>query len=112
MDISNSLASSILTNSVKSGHRALSEKSQNQEPSNKQLVKNNEHSPALLKTNNTNPELLARKSDEIQQSRIQRDNVLDLAPKKTQQAVNSYQQTIEASKSINEGELVGVDLFV
>lgn len=58
------------------------------------------------------PADLERKSNELQLSRVQRLESLDSAPLKTQQAVNTYQQTIEAGRAYEEGELVGIDLFV
>jgi len=48
----------------------------------------------------------------LQAERVQRVNSLASAPLKTQNAVNSYQQTIEATQKFEQGELVGIDLFV
>lgn len=53
-----------------------------------------------------------QKGEAIQAERFQRLNSLENAPLKGQQAINSYQQTIEAAKQYEEGELVGVDLYV
>lgn len=58
------------------------------------------------------PEDLQRKSDEIQQSKVQKLNSLDSAPLKAQQALSTYQQTEQAGREYVEGELVGLDLFV
>ncbi len=58
------------------------------------------------------PEELERKSNELQQSRVQRLDGLDSAPLKAQQALSTYQQTEEAGRAYVEGELVGLDLFV
>ncbi|KZY32835.1 MULTISPECIES: hypothetical protein [unclassified Oleiphilus] len=58
------------------------------------------------------PEDLERKSNELQQSRVQRLDALDSAPLKAQQALSTYQQTEEAGRAYEEGELVGLDLFV
>jgi hypothetical protein len=53
-----------------------------------------------------------KKGEAVQAERFQRINSLESAPYKGQQAVNSYQQTIDAAKQYEEGELVGIDLFV
>lgn len=53
-----------------------------------------------------------KKGEAVQAERYQRINSLESAPLKGQQAVNSYQQIIEAAKQYEEGELVGVDLYV
>jgi hypothetical protein len=53
-----------------------------------------------------------KKGEAVQAERFQRLNSLESAPLKGQQAINSYQQTIEAAKQYEEGELVGIDLFV
>lgn len=53
-----------------------------------------------------------QKGEAVQAERFQRLNSLENAPFKGQQAINSYQQTIEAAKQYEEGELVGVDLYV
>ena len=53
-----------------------------------------------------------KKGEAVQAERFQRLNSLENAPLKGQQAVNSYQQIIDAAKQYEEGELVGVDLFV
>ena len=58
------------------------------------------------------PEELERKSNELQQNRVQRLDALDSAPRKAQQALSTYQQTEEAGRAYVEGELVGLDLFV
>ena len=59
-----------------------------------------------------NPVEYFKKSEAVQTERLQRLNSLENAPLKGQQAINSYQQTIEAAKQYEEGELVGVDLYV
>lgn len=59
-----------------------------------------------------NPADLARKAEAAQNARIQRDNTLADAPMKGQQAINAYQQTVDASRQYQEGELVGIDLYV
>lgn len=53
-----------------------------------------------------------KKAQTIESARVQRVNSLESAPFKNQQAVNAYQQTIEAARQFDEGELVGIDLFV
>lgn len=61
---------------------------------------------------NINSAELVRKAEAVQNTRIQRDNTLESAPFKGQQAVNAYQQTIESARQFEEGELVGIDLYV
>ena len=53
-----------------------------------------------------------KKGETVQAERFQRLNALESAPLKGQQAVSSYQQTIDAAKQYEEGELVGIDLYV
>tara|TARA_R110001592_G_scaffold324870_3_gene604650 strand:- start:54129 stop:54473 length:345 start_codon:yes stop_codon:yes gene_type:complete len=53
-----------------------------------------------------------KKGEAIQAERFQRLNSLESAPLKGQQALNSYQQTIDAAKQYEQGELVGIDLYV
>jgi len=55
---------------------------------------------------------LERKSNELQLDRVQRVNSLESAPLRNQQAVTTYHQTIQAAQEYEEGELVGIDLFV
>ena len=54
---------------------------------------------------------LQRRGEQLQQTRVQRLNDIESAPLSTQQALNSYQQTLEAGEAFEFGELVGVDLF-
>jgi hypothetical protein len=58
------------------------------------------------------PEALERKSKALLADRLQRVDSLDAAPLRAQQAVNTYQQTVAAGQEYEQGELVGVDLFV
>ena len=55
---------------------------------------------------------LQRRSEQLQQSRVQRLNDIESAPLSTQQALNIYQETNQAGEAFEFGELVGVDLFV
>ena len=55
---------------------------------------------------------LARAGEALQAARVQRLSDIESAPLKTQQALNSYQQTEAAAQSLEFGELVGIDLFV
>jgi len=106
MDISNSLAGS--------GFQPLS--------STNRQVKSDTSAPETLarpvekiaEANRKAPdqEALARKSNALQVGRVERLNSLDSAPLKTQQALNSYEQTITAAQAYEGGELVGIDLFV
>jgi hypothetical protein len=59
-----------------------------------------------------NPSDLVRKAEALQSTRLQRDNTLEDAPLKGQQAITAYQQTIDAARQYDEGELVGIDLYV
>ena len=54
---------------------------------------------------------LARRGTEVQASRVQKLNNLEGAPLRTQQALNSYQQTLLAAQQFEQGQLVGIDLF-
>jgi len=60
----------------------------------------------------SDPELLEKVSNEKQENRIQRDNAIESASLRTQQAVNSYQSTIDAAQEFEQGELVGIDLYI
>lgn len=68
--------------------------------------------PSDATTQNIDSNAIKRRAELLQADRVQRVNTLESAPLKTQNAVNSYQQTIEATKNFEQGELVGVDLFV
>lgn len=57
------------------------------------------------------PEQLQRRAEANFNSRVQRLNDIESAPLKTQQALNSYQQTLSAAQALEYGELVGVDVF-
>ncbi len=54
---------------------------------------------------------IEQRGKEIEQSRVQRLNDIESAPLRTQQALDSYQQTELAAQQYEFGELVGVDLF-
>ncbi|TNC81335.1 MAG: hypothetical protein C9356_09545 [Oleiphilus sp.] len=54
---------------------------------------------------------LESRGQALQASRVERLNDIESAPLKTQQALNTYQQTELASEQFEFGELVGVDLF-
>jgi len=112
MDISNSLVPSNLTNSVNSNRRLEVEQQKNRESDNTQKSQSASFVPVSRQTSSANPDLLANKSREIQQDRVQRVNSLESAPIKTQQAFNRYQQTIDAGTNSDQGQLVGIDLFV
>lgn len=53
-----------------------------------------------------------KKGEALQSERYLRQNSLENAPLKGQQALNSYQQTIDAARQFEEGELVGIDLYI
>jgi len=55
---------------------------------------------------------IQRRGEALQATRVQRLNDIESAPLKTQQALNSYQQTEVSAQEFEQGELVGVDLFV
>ena len=105
MDISNSyIAAPVVSEGVK---RATQERP---------IVKENsapaQERQAEQVRNLAAPAELERKSNELQLNKVQRLNSLDSAPLRTQQAVNTYEQTLEAGRAYEEGELVGIDLFV
>ncbi len=55
---------------------------------------------------------LMRKVEAIQSTRVQKDSAYETASFKGQQAITSYQQTQNYSQAFDEGELVGIDLYV
>lgn len=61
---------------------------------------------------NINAAEFIKKGEAVQTERLRRIDALDHAPFKGQQAVNSYQQTLDAAQQYEQGELVGIDLFV
>ena len=112
MDISNSLVPSTLTNSVNLNRRSEVEQQKNRESENTRKSQTTRSVPVSRQAKVANPDLLASKNNEIQQNRVQRLNSLESAPIKTQQAFNRYQQTIDAGTNSDQGQLVGIDLFV
>jgi len=101
MDISNSLVTSGFQNSAQP----------------KQTVKSDLAARPIEKISEPNripsdPAKLERKSAELQLDRVQRVNSLESAPLRNQQAVTTYHQTIQAAQEYEQGELVGIDLFV
>jgi len=104
MDISNSLVQPGTNRSVVTSRDA------NQSPSEK-FDQSKSQQPSR-QVEPADSELLAKVSDERNENRVQRVNSLEAAPLRTQQAVNTYQQTVDASQEYEQGELVGVDLFV
>jgi len=105
MDISHSLVNSRLSSPLQS-NRQLSP-----EPAGKQESQTTRPSDASA-SQNVDSGAIKRRADLLQADRVQRVNSLASAPLQTQNAVNSYQQTIEATQKFEEGELVGIDLFV
>ncbi|MFT7373647.1 MAG: hypothetical protein ACI9T9_002347 [Oleiphilaceae bacterium] len=83
----------------------------NPEPAGQQANQSTRPSDAVA-SQNIDSSAIKRRAELLQADRVQRVNDLESAPLKIQNAVNSYQQTIEATKNFEQGELVGVDLFV
>jgi len=105
MDISHSLVNSRLSSPFQT-NRQLSPESAGRKES--QTTR-----PSDATTNqNIDSSTIKRRAELLQAERVQRVNSLASAPLKTQNAVNSYQQTIEATQKFEQGELVGIDLFV
>lgn len=105
MDISQSLVNTRLSSPLQT-NRQLSP-----EPAGRQENQTTKPSDAPS-SQNVDSGALKRRAEFLQADRVQRVNSLASAPLQTQNAVNSYQQTIEASQKLEQGELVGVDLFV
>ena len=104
MDISNSLVQAAVN------RQALTSRDANHEATEK--FDQSKSQPPSRQVEPADSDLLAKVSDERNENRIQRVNSLEAAPLRTQQAVNRYQQTVDASQEYEQGELVGVDLFV
>jgi len=105
MDISQSLVNSRLPSPLQTNRQV------NPEPAAQQANQSTRPSDAAA-SQNIDSSAIKRRAELLQADRVQRVNVLESAPLKIQNAVNSYQQTIEATKNFEQGELVGVDLFV
>lgn len=58
------------------------------------------------------PEALAEKSREVQALRVQRVNNSEFLSLSSQKALQQYQTTQQLSAMSEQGELVGIDLFV
>ena len=54
---------------------------------------------------------IEQRGKQVEENRVQRLNDIESAPLRTQQALDSYQQTELAAQQYEFGELVGVDLF-
>jgi len=105
MDISHSLVNSRLSSPLQT-NRQLSP-----EPAGRKENQTTRPSDATT-SQNVDSSTIKRRAELLQAERVQRVNSLASAPLKTQNAVNSYQQTIEATQKFEQGELVGIDLFV
>jgi len=105
MDISHSLVNPRLSTPLQTNRQV------NPELSGRQADQSTRPSDSAA-SQNIDSNAIKRRAELLQADRVQRVNVLDSAPLKIQNAVNSYQQTIEATKNFEQGELVGVDLFV
>lgn len=57
-------------------------------------------------------EALQRRGQELEVSRVQRLNDIESAPLRTQQALSSYQETLQSGQEQEFGELVGVDILI
>lgn len=58
------------------------------------------------------PEVLAEKAAQIQETKGRFMESLQSAPLRSQLAIDSYQGTIQAAQQFEQGELVGVDIYV
>lgn len=105
MDISHSLVNSRLSSPLQTTRQV------NPEPAAQPANQSTRPSDAAA-SQNIDSSAIKRRAELLQADRVLRVNVLDSSPLKIQNAVNSYQQTIEATKNFEQGELVGVDLFV
>jgi hypothetical protein len=105
MDISQSLVS------YRSSTPLQTNRQVNPEPAVQQANQTTRPSDAAA-SQNVDSSAIKRRAELLEADRVQRVNILDSAPLKIQNAVNSYQQTIEATKNYEQGQLVGVDLFV
>lgn len=109
MDVSNSL----ITTGIKLPFQAPKSQEQSQSRALVPVPADNPKSASRNEQSfSVNPAELIRKAEAVQSARVQRDNTLESAPFKGQQAVNAYQQTIESARQFEEGELVGIDLYV
>lgn len=112
MDLSNSLIASGVKLPVpipKSQDQAQARASQTAPTSSDNARNSSYRTEQPFKVNQAD---LVRKAEAVQSARIQRDNTLADAPLKGQQAISAYQQTIDAARQYEEGELVGIDLYV
>lgn len=55
---------------------------------------------------------LEKRGNDLAQNRVQKLNASESASFRTQQALDTYQQTERFSQEFDQGELVGLDLFV
>jgi len=105
MDISQSLVNTRLNSPLQTNRQINSEPS---ERADKQSTRPSDAIPSQ----NIDSSAIKRRAEALQADRVQRVNSLTSAPLQTQRAVNSYQQTIDATQKFEQGELVGIDLFV
>lgn len=114
MDMSNSLIASGFQSPILTPANQTERQSRLPVPS--QIPLDNQSSSRKQQNQNDNIRVdsaeFIKKGEAVQAERFQRLNSLDSAPLKGQQAVNSYQQTIDAAKQYEDGELVGIDLYV
>lgn len=105
MDISQSLINTRLSPPIQTNRQV------NSEPSSRQDNQATRPSDAAA-SQSIDSSAIKRRAELLQADRVQRVNTLDSAPLRTQNAVQSYQQTIEATQTLEQGELVGIDIFV
>tara|TARA_R110002072_G_scaffold1130_10_gene9435 strand:+ start:11766 stop:12110 length:345 start_codon:yes stop_codon:yes gene_type:complete len=114
MDLSNSLLTSRFQSPILTP--ASQAERQSRLPAPNQPSTDNKNTPENKQTQDdtirVNSAEFIKKGEAVQAERFQRLNSLESAPLKGQQAVNSYQQTIDAAKQYEEGELVGIDLYI
>ncbi len=105
MDISHSLVNTRFSPPLQTNRQVNPEPAERQE---KQSTRSSDASSSQ----NIDSSAIKRRAELLQADRVQRVNSLASAPLQTQKAVNSYQQTIDATHKFEQGELVGIDLFV
>ncbi len=68
--------------------------------------------PSANRSSDIDADGIAERGRQVQAERVQRVGDLESVPLRTRQALSSYEQTAQSAIGANEGELVGVDLFV
>jgi len=103
MEISNSI--------VTASHARLLQENRQIKPEQNQRVETRDRQ-SENRSSDIDSDEIVRRGAAIQADRVQKVNNLESAPFQTQQALNSYQQTLDSAQQYEQGELVGVDFFV